>query len=75
MTVIFFVIEHILTNMFLWTSLHNSEFNFQFPGQGIQNIQQQMLGQMGGIAGQPMVQYQPSNQQVYQQTLGLQQVK
>ncbi|XP_023244872.1 cell division cycle and apoptosis regulator protein 1 isoform X2 [Copidosoma floridanum] len=44
------------------------------PGQGIQNIQQQMLGQaMGGMGGQPMVQYQQPNQQVYQQSLGLQQ--
>ncbi|RLU19767.1 hypothetical protein DMN91_008325 [Ooceraea biroi] len=43
-------------------------------GQGIQNIQQQMLGQaMGGIGGQPMVQYQQQTQQVYQQSLGLQQ--
>ncbi|XP_008204944.1 cell division cycle and apoptosis regulator protein 1 isoform X2 [Nasonia vitripennis] len=43
-------------------------------GQGIQNIQQQMLGQaMGGMGGQPMVQYQQPNQQVYQQSLGLQQ--
>ncbi|XP_043470873.1 cell division cycle and apoptosis regulator protein 1-like [Leptopilina heterotoma] len=40
----------------------------------IQNIQQQMLGQaMGGIGGQPMVQYQQQTQQVYQQSLGLQQ--
>jgi len=44
-------------------------------GQGIQNIQQQMLGQaMGSIGGQPMVQYQQQPQQVYQQGLGLQQV-
>lgn len=44
-------------------------------GQGIQNIQQQMLGQaMGSIGGQPMVQYQQQTQQVYQQSLGLQQV-
>lgn len=44
-------------------------------GQGIQNIQQQMLGQaMGSIGGQPMVQYQQQPQQVYQQSLGLQQV-
>lgn len=44
-------------------------------GQGIQNIQQQMLGQaMGGMGGQPMVQYQQQTQQVYQQSLGLQQV-
>ncbi|XP_070153513.1 cell division cycle and apoptosis regulator protein 1 isoform X2 [Polyergus mexicanus] len=43
-------------------------------GQGIQNIQQQMLGQaMGSIGGQPMVQYQQQTQQVYQQSLGLQQ--
>ncbi|XP_015190809.1 PREDICTED: cell division cycle and apoptosis regulator protein 1-like [Polistes dominula] len=43
-------------------------------GQGIQNIQQQMLGQaMGTIGGQPMVQYQQQTQQVYQQSLGLQQ--
>ncbi|XP_043273869.1 cell division cycle and apoptosis regulator protein 1-like isoform X2 [Venturia canescens] len=43
-------------------------------GQGIQNIQQQMLGQaMGGMGGQPMVQYQQQTQQVYQQSLGLQQ--
>ncbi|XP_034944335.1 cell division cycle and apoptosis regulator protein 1-like isoform X2 [Chelonus insularis] len=42
-------------------------------GQGIQNIQQQMLGQMGNIGGQPMVQYQQQTQQVYQQSLGLQQ--
>ncbi|XP_067213082.1 cell division cycle and apoptosis regulator protein 1-like isoform X2 [Linepithema humile] len=43
-------------------------------GQGIQNIQQQMLGQaMGSIGGQPMVQYQQQPQQVYQQSLGLQQ--
>ncbi|XP_011504659.1 PREDICTED: cell division cycle and apoptosis regulator protein 1-like [Ceratosolen solmsi marchali] len=43
-------------------------------GQGIQNIQQQMLGQaMSGMGGQPMVQYQQPNQQVYQQSLGLQQ--
>ncbi|XP_015117706.1 cell division cycle and apoptosis regulator protein 1 isoform X2 [Diachasma alloeum] len=43
-------------------------------GQGIQNIQQQMLGQaMGGMGGQPMVQYQQQTQQVYQQGLGLQQ--
>lgn len=40
-------------------------------GQGIQNIQQQMLGSIGG---QPMVQYQQQTQQVYQQSLGLQQV-
>lgn len=34
-----------------------------------------MLGQaMGGMGGQPMVQYQQPNQQVYQQSLGLQQV-
>lgn len=34
-----------------------------------------MLGQaMGGIGGQPMVQYQQQTQQVYQQSLGLQQV-
>ena len=34
-----------------------------------------MLGQaMSGMAGQPMVQYQQPNQQVYQQSLGLQQV-
>ncbi|XP_033230490.1 cell division cycle and apoptosis regulator protein 1-like isoform X2 [Belonocnema kinseyi] len=40
----------------------------------IQNIQQQMLGQaMGSIGGQPMVQYQQQSQQVYQQSLGLQQ--
>ncbi|XP_020290143.1 cell division cycle and apoptosis regulator protein 1-like isoform X2 [Pseudomyrmex gracilis] len=39
-------------------------------GQGIQNIQQQMLGSIGG---QPMVQYQQQTQQVYQQSLGLQQ--
>lgn len=46
-----------------------------FTGQGIQNIQQQMLGQaMGSIGGQPMVQYQQQTQQVYQQSLGLQQV-
>ncbi|XP_031842114.1 cell division cycle and apoptosis regulator protein 1 isoform X2 [Nomia melanderi] len=33
-----------------------------------------MLGQaMGGIGGQPMVQYQQQTQQVYQQSLGLQQ--
>lgn len=45
-------------------------------GQGIQNIQQQMLGQaMGSIGGQPMVQYQQQTQQVYQQSLGLQQVR
>lgn len=44
-------------------------------GQGIQNIQQPMLGQaMGSIGGQPMVQYQQQTQQVYQQSLGLQQV-
>ncbi|XP_032674232.1 cell division cycle and apoptosis regulator protein 1-like isoform X1 [Odontomachus brunneus] len=43
-------------------------------GQGIQNIQQPMLGQaMGSIGGQPMVQYQQQTQQVYQQSLGLQQ--
>lgn len=41
----------------------------------IQNIQQQMLGQaMGSIGGQPMVQYQQQTQQVYQQSLNLQQV-
>lgn len=34
-----------------------------------------MLGQaMGSIGGQPMVQYQQQTQQVYQQSLGLQQV-
>lgn len=50
-------------------------FGFTFIGQGIQNIQQQMLGQaMGTIGGQPMVQYQQQTQQVYQQSLGLQQV-
>lgn len=32
-----------------------------------------MLGQMGNIGGQPMVQYQQQTQQVYQQGLGLQQ--
>ncbi|XP_063994162.1 cell division cycle and apoptosis regulator protein 1-like [Diachasmimorpha longicaudata] len=43
-------------------------------GQGMQNIQQQILGQaMGGMGGQPMVQYQQQTQQVYQQGLGLQQ--
>ncbi|XP_015521013.2 cell division cycle and apoptosis regulator protein 1 isoform X1 [Neodiprion lecontei] len=43
-------------------------------GQGIQNIQHQMLGQaMGGMGGQPMVQYQQQTQQVYQPNLGLQQ--
>ncbi|XP_011867512.1 PREDICTED: cell division cycle and apoptosis regulator protein 1-like isoform X2 [Vollenhovia emeryi] len=43
-------------------------------GQGIQNIQQQMLGQaMSSIGGQPMVQYQQQTQQVYPQSLGLQQ--
>lgn len=48
---------------------------FLSPGQGIQNIQQQLLGQaMGGMGGQPMVQYQQQTQQVYQQSLGLQQV-
>lgn len=53
-------------------------FNYLYlcvEGQGIQNIQQQMLGQaMGSIGGQPMVQYQQQTQQVYQQSLGLQQV-
>lgn len=49
---------------------------FFVKGQGIQNIQQQMLGQaMGSIGGQPMVQYQQQTQQVYQQSLGLQQVE
>lgn len=49
-------------------------FNF-FTGQGIPNIQQQIMGQaMGGIGGQQMVQYQQQTQQVYQQSLGLQQV-
>lgn len=48
---------------------------FFFPGQGIQNIQQQIIGQaMGGMGGQQMVQYQQQTQQVYQQSLGLQQV-
>ncbi|XP_014220256.1 cell division cycle and apoptosis regulator protein 1-like [Trichogramma pretiosum] len=44
-------------------------------GQGIQNIPQQMLGQAmnQAMGGQPMVQYQPPNQQVYQQSLNLQQ--
>ncbi|CAG5106108.1 Similar to ccar1: Cell division cycle and apoptosis regulator protein 1 (Xenopus laevis) [Cotesia congregata] len=43
-------------------------------GQGIQNIQQQIIGQaMGGMGGQQMVQYQQQTQQVYQQSLGLQQ--
>ncbi|KAG8037133.1 hypothetical protein G9C98_004455 [Cotesia typhae] len=39
-------------------------------GQGIQNIQQQIIGQaMGGMGGQQMVQYQQQTQQVYQQSL------
>ncbi|XP_044575760.1 cell division cycle and apoptosis regulator protein 1-like isoform X2 [Cotesia glomerata] len=43
-------------------------------GQGIQNIQQQIIGQaMSGMGGQQMVQYQQQTQQVYQQSLGLQQ--
>lgn len=48
---------------------------FYVAGQGIQNIPQQMLGPaMGGMGGQPMVQYQQQTQQVYPQGLGLQQV-
>ena len=44
-------------------------------GQGIQNIQQQMLGQaISNMAQQPMVQYQQPNQPVYQPNLGMQQV-
>ena len=44
-------------------------------GQGIQNIQQQMLGQaISNMAQQPMVQYHQPNQPVYQPNLGMQQV-